>query len=116
MLKQILIEFLSFNGVITAALIGRDGFVIEIVQKENESDIESLGALSSSLMRFFERSRALSEMGSLREITLEYQDGVFILTPLTTDEFLVIITNTTTGLGNLAYTLARTNSRIAAVI
>lgn len=116
MLKKILREFLSIDGVTTAALIGRDGFVIEIVQKDRKSDIDALGALCSDLMSFFERSGGLMDKGSLRQTMLEYQEGALILTPVTAEEFLVIITNTTTGLGHLTYTLARTSSRIAAVI
>ncbi len=116
MLKQILNEFLSNDGVTTAALIGRDGFVIEIAEKDSESDIEALGALSSSLVRFFDQNRLLLEMGSLHQITLEYRDGVVLISPLTAEEFLVIITDTTTRLGHLTYTLGRTSSRVAAII
>jgi predicted regulator of Ras-like GTPase activity (Roadblock/LC7/MglB family) len=46
MLKQILNEFLSINGVATAAVIGRDGFVIEIVQVD-PIDTDALGVLCS---------------------------------------------------------------------
>lgn len=116
MLKEILTEYLTLDAVITSALIGRDGFVIEIVQKHRDSDIDALGALCSGVIRFFEQSGELLERGSLRQIILEYQGGVLILTPVTPEEYLTIITNTTTGLGQLTYTLAKTSSRVAAVI
>ncbi len=116
MLKKILKEFLSLNGVTTAALVGRDGFVIEIVEHHRETDIDALGALCSGAMKFFEVSGVSMDMGSTRQIMLEYQDGALILTPVTAEEFLVILTNTTTGLGNLTYTLAKTRSRVASVI
>ncbi len=116
MLKKILFEFLTMEGVTTAALVGRDGFVIEIVEKTRPSDLDALGALCSGSIRFFEQNGAATMMGSLQQILLEYRDGALILTPVSGEEFLAIITNTTAGLGHLTYTLARTSSRVAAVI
>ena len=116
MLKKILMEFLSIDSVITAALVGRDGFVIEIVQKNRRSDIEAIGALCSGAMRFFEQGRATMDMGTPRQVVFEYRNGAVILLRVTPDEFLVIITDTTAGLGHLSFTLAKTSSRVAAVI
>jgi predicted regulator of Ras-like GTPase activity (Roadblock/LC7/MglB family) len=115
MLKMILNEFLSIEGVTAAALVGRDGFVIEIVQT-HPSDLDELGALCSGSISFFERNGALLKMGSLRQIIFEHQDGIMVFTPVTTEEFLIIITNTNTGLGHLAFSLATISSRVAAVI
>jgi predicted regulator of Ras-like GTPase activity (Roadblock/LC7/MglB family) len=115
MLKQILEEFLSIDGVTTAALVGRDGFVIEIAETD-PTDSDALGVLCSDSMRFFGRNGASMKMGTLRQIVLEYRNGVLIITPVTPDEFLVILTDTTTVLGRLTYTLAKTSSRVLAVI
>jgi uncharacterized protein len=115
MLKQILEEFLSIDGVTAAALVGRDGFVIEIVETY-PTDSDALGALCADAVQFFERSGAAMDRGSLRQLMFEYRNGVLILTPVTKDEFLAILTDTTTVLGRLTYTLAKTSSRISAVI
>jgi uncharacterized protein len=115
MLKQILEEFLSIDGVTAAALVGRDGFVIEIVETY-PTDSDALGALCADSVQFFERSGVAMERGSLRQVMLEYLDGVLILTPVTRDEFLAILADTSTVLGRLTYTLAKTSSRVLAVI
>jgi uncharacterized protein len=115
MLRQILNEFLSIEGVTTAALIGHDGFVIEVMQTE-PADPDTLGALCSSSMRFFEREGGVLCMGKPRQIALEYQAGTLILTPITDEEFLAVLTNTAAGLGRLSYTLPKIRSRIQAVI
>jgi predicted regulator of Ras-like GTPase activity (Roadblock/LC7/MglB family) len=91
MLKKILREFLSIDGVIAAALIGRDGFVIESVQKHRKSDTDALGALCSGSIRFFERSGVIMKMGSPRQIMLEYKEGVLILTPVTAKNSLRLL-------------------------
>ena len=115
MLKQILNEFLSIEGVTAAALIGHDGFVIEIMQT-HPIDADALGALCSGSMRFFERGGITMGMGHPRQIALEYQGGTLILTPITDQEFLAVLTNTAAGLGRLTFTLPKISSRIRAVI
>ena len=115
MLKQILKEFLLIEGVRSVALIARDGFVIESAQN-NHSDLEALGALSSSEMRFFSRAGASLNMGSLRQIVLEHRTGAIIFTRITDDEFLAILTDTKAVLGHLTYTLPKMSSRVAAAI
>ena len=115
MLKQILNEFLSINGVATAALIGRDGFVIEIVCVD-PIDSDALGVLCTGQMKFFERCGRELRRGLPRQIVQEYQDGTLLIIPVTWDEFLVVLTNTNSGLGHLAQTLPKMSERIAAVI
>ncbi len=116
MLKKILTEFLLIDGVSAAAVIGHDGFVIEIAQKSQSSDIDALGALCSSSIRLLEQSGELLDMGPLRQIILEYREGGIILVPVSPEEFLAIFIDTLAGLGSLTYTIARTSSRVAAII
>ena len=115
MLKQIINEFLSIDGVIAAALIGLDGFVIEIIQIDFV-DTDALGALCSGSMKFFEHEGRVLEMGHTRQIALEYQAGTLVLTPITGEEFLAVLTRTSTGLGHLNYSLPKISSRIRALI
>jgi hypothetical protein len=115
MLKQILNEFLSINGVAAAALIGRDGFVIEIASID-PMDNDALGVLCSGQMKFFERGGRELRRGLPRQIVQEYKDGTLLITPVTWDEFLVVLTYTNSGLGHLAQTLPKISERIAAVL
>jgi predicted regulator of Ras-like GTPase activity (Roadblock/LC7/MglB family) len=115
LLKQVLSEFLSNPGVTTAALVGRDGFVIDMAAKTS-LDRDAIGALGSSAILFFDKGGAQMKSGKLRQMILEYQNGAIILTPITEEEFLMILTDTTNALGNLAYLIANTIPRIAAVM
>lgn len=114
MLKQILSEFLLNPSVTTAALVGRDGFVIDVVTTTS-LDRDALGALGSSSINFFENS-PLMESSGLRQLTLEYLNGAIILIPLTREEFLMILTSTTENLGNLTYRIAHISPRVAAAM
>ena len=115
MLKQILSEFLKFSGVTTAALVGRDGFVIDMTANAL-LDRDALGALGSSSINLFEKSGAVMESGRLRQMMLEYQNGAIILTPVSKEEFLMIVTDTTNDLGRMADQIAHTRLRVAAAI
>jgi predicted regulator of Ras-like GTPase activity (Roadblock/LC7/MglB family) len=115
LLKQILSEFLKNNGVTTAALVGRDGFVIDMATNAS-LDRDALGALGSISINFFENSNTLMENSKLRQMTLEYLNGAIILTPVSREEFLMILTDTTAGLGILSHRISHTSLRVAAAM
>ena len=115
MLKQILSEFLNNAGVTTAALVGRDGFVIDVASNAS-LDRDALGALGSSSINFFENGSTLMEDSRLRQMTLEYLNGAIILTPVSREEFLMILTDTTIGIGILAHRIVNTRLRLAAAM
>lgn len=115
LLNQILSEFLNNTGVTTAALVGRDGFVIDMATNA-PLDRDALGALGSSAINFFDKGGALMESNRLRQVTLEYMNGAIILIPVTGEEFLMILTDTRVGLGSLTYRIANTSPRVAAAM
>ena len=115
MLKQILNEFLSVEGVSAAALIGRDGFVIELVSID-PLDRDALGVMCTGQMKYFERHGRELRMGRPRQIVQEYEGGTLLMMPVTWDEFLVVLTSTNRGLATLARTLPKITERIEAVI
>jgi hypothetical protein len=49
-------------------------------------------------------------------MTPEFLNGAIILTPVTREEFLMIFTDTTVGLGNLAFRIANTSLRVASAM
>lgn len=116
MLKQILGEFLSVEGVSAAALVGRDGFVIEMARKGNEPDIDAFGAASSHLVRFFDHEGSALRMGPSRTLLAEYGNGMLMIQSLTPDEFLAILADNALTVGNLTYSLSRNGARIAAAM
>lgn len=115
MLKQILTEFLTFNGVTTAALVSRDGFVIDMTANAF-LDRDALGALGSSSINLFEKGGAVMDFGRIRQMMLEYQNGAIILTPVSKEEFLMVLTDTTNNLSHMASLIAETRLRVAAAM
>jgi len=115
MLKRILREFLQIEGVTTAALIARDGFLIDCVGSE-PTDKDALAALGSCVMVFFSRAGIALEMGQVRQSVLEHEDGTIIFTRINDDELLAVMTGAQSAPGRLAYILPKITTRIAAVI
>lgn len=115
MLQKILSEFLQIEGVTTVALIGNDGFVIEYIRNDS-FDIDALAALSSDIVRFFSRAGSLTGMGAPRQIVLEQPEGAIIISPITAEEFLVVVANTRLTLGRLTHIIPKISLRIAAAI
>jgi uncharacterized protein len=115
MLKKVLTEFLSIERVTMAALVGNDGFVIEIADS-GETDIDAIGALCSCAVKCFMKDGEDLRMGSPRQIVMEYRDGFLLLVPLTSEEFIAVITDSAEHLGQLRYNIERSNARVAALI
>ena len=116
MLRQILEEFLTIEGVSTAAIVSRDGFVIEIARTARTPDMDAFGAASSSLIRFFDRSGQALQMGSSRSMVAEYRDGALIITPVTPEEFLAILADSASDVGSLTHSVVRNGGRLAAAM
>jgi len=115
MLKQILGEFLQIEGVTTAALIGRDGFLIDYVGSEPE-DKDALAALGSCAMAFFTRAGLALDMGRARQSVLESEGGTIIFTQINDDELLAVMTGAQSPSGRISYILPKITTRVAAVI
>jgi predicted regulator of Ras-like GTPase activity (Roadblock/LC7/MglB family) len=56
------------------------------------------------------------ECGKIRQMMLEYQNGAIILTPISKEEFLMILTDTTNNLSHMASLIANTRQRVAAAM
>jgi predicted regulator of Ras-like GTPase activity (Roadblock/LC7/MglB family) len=55
-------------------------------------------------------------MGAVQQIVFEYRAGAIIITRVSDDELLAIITDTRSPLGRLAYMLPKISTRVASVI
>ncbi|HUH78510.1 MAG TPA: roadblock/LC7 domain-containing protein [Methanoregula sp.] len=114
-LKKILEEYLSVEGVYAAALIQNDGFVIGIANRR-PLDTDALGALASSALRFFEKGGVLVQTGPRRRIVFEYGGRAIILTPVSSEKFLAVVSETPSVSGTLAYAVSQAGDRLAAAL
>jgi hypothetical protein len=115
MLKSILEEFLAIEGVSGAAVVGRDGFLIEGVKSGN-IDLETVGAMASTGMGSSEAMGTELARGKLLQMHMELLKGFIIIAPLTDNEFVTIIADKLESSGLIRYNLKKNRERLIAAL
>ena len=115
MLKPLLEEFLKVEGVSAAVVVGRDGFVIESAVS-GKVDIEALGAMASTGLGTSEAMGNTLGKGELSQMLVELEKGPIILSPLSSDELIAIVADTTANVGRIRYELKKNKERIVAAL
>jgi hypothetical protein len=116
MLKQILGEFLSVEGVTTAVVVGRDGFVIESATSSGKMDIDALGAMASTGIGTSEAMGKELGKGELTQMLVELDKGPIIISPLSKDELIAIVADSTANLGRIRYEVKKNKERLVAAL
>jgi uncharacterized protein len=115
LLKPLLEEFLKVEGVSAAVVVGRDGFVIESAVS-GKVDIEALGAMASTGLGTSEAMGNTLGKGELSQMLVELEKGPIILSPLSADELIAIVADTTANIGRIRYELKKNKERIVAAL
>jgi uncharacterized protein len=115
MLKPLLEEFLKLEGVTAAVVIGRDGFVIESAVS-GKADLEALGAMASTSLGTSEVMGTILEKGDLYQIVVELQKGPILVSPLSADELIAIVAESSTNIGRIRYDLKKNRERLIAAL
>ena len=82
----------------TAVVVGRDGFVIESAVS-GKVDIEALGAMASTGLGHSEAMGNTLGKGELSQMLVELEKGPIILSPLSADELIAIVADTSSNVG-----------------
>ena len=115
MLKTLLEEFLRVEGISAAVVVGRDGFVIESAVS-GKIDIEALGAMASTGLGTSEAMGSTLEKGELSQMIVELEKGPILLSPLSPDELIAIVADTSANIGRIRYELKKNKQRIVAAL
>ena len=115
MLKPLLEEFLKIEGVSAAVVIGRDGFVIESAVS-GKVDIEALGSHGFNRPWNLRGDGYHSRKGELSQMLVELEKGPIILSPLSADELISIVADTTANIGRIRYELKKNKERLIAAL
>ena len=109
-IQKILTEFTNIEGVHTACLVGRDGFLLDNIARSG-IDAEMIGAIASSGFGSAESMGNQLGQGDLNLTMLEYTDGPVMFAPVGSEAFLVIVADKDTNLGWIRLTIKK-NSKI----
>lgn len=100
-LKQQLNDFLKVEGIKSAVIVGRDGFVIEGVTSDGNLEVEAVGAILSTGLGTSEVMGRELNVGKLSQSMVEYDNGVLVMGKLGTDALLCIVCEQGSNLGNV---------------
>jgi len=110
-IQKILAEFTNIEGVHTACLVGRDGFLLDSLARSG-IDAEMIGAIASSGFGSAESMGMQLGQGNLNMTMLEYAEGPVLFAPVGEEAFLVIVADKDTNLGWIRIAIKKNAKRI----
>ncbi len=110
-IQKILAEFTSIEGVHTACLVGRDGFLLDNLARAG-IDAEMIGAIASSGFGSAESMGNQLGQGDLKMTMFEFANGPVMFAPVGEDAFLVIVADQETNLGWIRISIKKNSKKI----
>ncbi len=105
-LKEQLSNLTAVDGISTAVVVGRDGFVIEGVSN-GSLDVEAVGAVISTGIGSSEVMGRELQVGALGQGMIEYDNGVLVMSYLGRDAVLAVVADLQANLGNVRYQIKK---------
>ena len=110
-IQRILAEFTNIEGVHTACLVGRDGFLLDSLARAG-IDAEMIGAIASSGFGSAESMGTQLGQGDLKMTMFEFANGPVMFAPVGEDAFLVIVADQNTNLGWIRISIKKNSMKI----
>ncbi len=105
-LKASLAQFAALAGVRLAAVVDREGFLVEVAG-EGTADAEVAWALASVVAEASEGIGRELGQGVLQAMILEYEGGIALLHTVGSSAMLAVVLNDPTVLGKVRYSVKR---------
>ncbi len=113
-IQKILAEFTNIEGVHTACLVGRDGFLLDSLARPG-IDAEMIAAIASSGFGSAESMGNQLGQGELRMTMFEFANGPVMFAPVGEDAVLVIVADQETNLGWIRISIKKNSKKIKEV-
>ncbi|MCP4341007.1 MAG: response regulator [Desulfobulbaceae bacterium] len=113
-IQTLLAEFTNIEGVHTACLVGRDGFLLDSLARA-DIDAEMIAAIASSGFGSAESMGSQLGQGDLRMTMFEFENGPVMFAPVGEDAFLVIVAEQDTNLGWIRISIKKNSKKIREV-
>ncbi len=101
-LKTVLTNVVHIDGIQSAVVVSKDGFIIEGNSHEG-IDAEAIGAVVSTSLGNSESIGRELGLGAVTQSLVEYESGIMMITMLGSEAFLAVISDMNTNLGNVRY-------------
>ncbi|MBX3175535.1 MAG: roadblock/LC7 domain-containing protein [Gemmatimonadaceae bacterium] len=105
----------QFDGVQAAAVLGRDGLLIDS-EANAGVDSEQIAAHVPSILQFADDLGGAAQIGALRTAVLEHVESTVVLSTLSAEVVLLVQLTPTANLGALLYDLRRHRAGLATLV
>jgi predicted regulator of Ras-like GTPase activity (Roadblock/LC7/MglB family) len=102
-LKSLLADLTKVEGINSAVVVGRDGFVIESSDAKNVVDVEAIGAVISTGTGASEMMGKELAIGELQQSMVEFKNGIVLTSLLGREAVLAVLADLSANLGNIRY-------------
>ncbi|VAW88228.1 hypothetical protein MNBD_GAMMA17-126 [hydrothermal vent metagenome] len=113
-MSSVLSSFLDIGGVKSAAVVGRDGFVIDSVTTE-KMDMEALGAMVATAIGTSESLGNEFDFGGMSQYLIEFEHGKVVIAAIGND-ILAIFTDASAVIGGVRYLVKKQIPSLIAVM
>jgi predicted regulator of Ras-like GTPase activity (Roadblock/LC7/MglB family) len=114
--KDQLAELAKVEGITSAVVVSRDGFVIEGVSSNGDIDNEAVGAVISAGMGSSAVMGSELKVGSMSQMMVEYERGVIVVNFLGDEAVLATVADLRANLGNVRYQVKKRAPGIQAAL
>ena len=111
-IKELLTQLARINGIDTALVVSRDGFIIEAVSRSIDIDTEAVGAVISTQIGITENIGRELKIGAFNQIMLECDRGVAMMSMVGDEVILVVMCSLGINLGNIRYQVKKVTPEI----
>jgi uncharacterized protein len=115
-LRDVLNDLVKVEGVTTAVVVGRDGFVLDGVSRSATLDTEAVGAVISTGIGSSEVVGRELGVGEMTQGLLEYKGGLIVMGLVGRDGIVAIVADIGANLGNVRYQLKKRIPEIEKVL
>jgi hypothetical protein len=106
-LNELLSELVSVQGVKSAVVVGRDGFVIEGLSRGGTVDTDDVGAVISTGIGSSEVMGKELEVGDMTQAMFEYKEGFIVMALIGREAILAVVADLKANLGNIRYQIKK---------
>ncbi len=102
-LKEVLYALTRAEGINTAVLASRDGFVIEGMSNGGALDTDAVGAVISTGIGSSEVMGRELGVGGMNQSMIEYDRGIIMISFLGNEAILAVVADLNANLGGIRY-------------
>lgn len=104
---NLLKELVELDGVTTAVIVGRDGFVIDGVSNSGKMETDTVGAVISAGTGSSEVMGKELSVGFMTQGMMEYSDGMIMMSLVGNEAILAVVANPKANLGYVRFQIKK---------